>query len=176
MQHNILMFCIFFSKFTAKGCEVTGPGSVSSQKEHDMSLKTLVPVKMNSLRVQGQRVRSHYQSLPQRLLEWNLKVHVGIQEIQNEQDKITQVFRLFFNLYALDSSKHHAQNSTNMYSSITTGISQNTVVMMPSLLLCRSPLQRYTSCVRATLGWQMFICSSVSGVQPLQRPCVDLPP
>ncbi|XP_058646980.1 dynein heavy chain domain-containing protein 1 isoform X2 [Onychostoma macrolepis] len=75
----------------AKGCEVTGPGNVSSQKEHDMSPKTLVPVKMNSLRVQGQRVRSHYQSLPQRLLEWNLKVHVGTQEIQNEQDKITQV-------------------------------------------------------------------------------------
>ncbi len=92
------MFCILFSKikFIFKGCEVTGPDNVSSQKERDMSPKTLVPVKMNSLRVQGQRVRSHYQSLPQRLLEWNLKVHVGTQEIQNEQDKITQVLHRTF--------------------------------------------------------------------------------
>ncbi|XP_042622934.1 dynein heavy chain domain-containing protein 1 isoform X2 [Cyprinus carpio] len=74
----------------AKCCEVTGPGSVSSQKEHDMSPQTLMPVRMNSLRVQGQRVRGHYQPLPRRLLEWNLKVHIGTQEFQNEQNKITQ--------------------------------------------------------------------------------------
>ncbi|KAK2874468.1 hypothetical protein Q8A67_021621 [Cirrhinus molitorella] len=74
----------------AKGCEVTGPGNVSSHKERDMPPQTLVPFKMNSLRVQGQRVRGHYQPLPQRLLKWNLEVHVGTQEIQNEQDKIAQ--------------------------------------------------------------------------------------
>ncbi|XP_067287609.1 dynein heavy chain domain-containing protein 1 [Pseudorasbora parva] len=76
--------------FKAKGCEVTGPYSVSSQMKHDMSPQTVVPVKMNSLRVQAQRERGHYQPLPRRLLEWNLKVHVGTQEIQNEQEKIAQ--------------------------------------------------------------------------------------
>lgn len=35
------------------------------------------------------------------------------------------------------------------------------------ILLSRMPLQRCSGCVRATLGWQMFICSLVSGVQPL---------
>nr|XP_021335664.1 dynein heavy chain domain-containing protein 1-like [Danio rerio] len=59
-----------------------------SQK--DRSPQSIRPVKMNSLKVQAQRVQGHYQPLPWRLLEWNLKVHVETQEIQNEQDKITQ--------------------------------------------------------------------------------------
>lgn len=92
MQHNILIFSILFLEFKAKGCEVTGRYSVSSQMKRDMSPQTVVPVKMNSLRVQAQRVRGHYHPLPRRLLEWNLKVHVGTQEIQNKQEKIAQVF------------------------------------------------------------------------------------
>ncbi|XP_026076980.1 dynein heavy chain domain-containing protein 1 [Carassius auratus] len=82
----------------SKGClsnscvedHIAGPGSVSSQTEHDMSPQTQMPVTMNSLRVQGQRVRGHYQPLPRRLLDWNLKVHIETQEFQNEQIKITQ--------------------------------------------------------------------------------------
>ncbi|XP_039513458.1 dynein heavy chain domain-containing protein 1-like, partial [Pimephales promelas] len=78
------------SEFKAKGCEVTDPYSVSSQMKHEMSPQTVVPVKMNSLRVQAQRVQGHYQPLSQRLLEWNLKAHIGAQEIQNEMEKIAQ--------------------------------------------------------------------------------------
>ncbi|XP_021335614.3 dynein heavy chain domain-containing protein 1 isoform X2 [Danio rerio] len=84
-------------EFKDKVFEVTGPDSESSLKElermssqKDRSPQSIRPVKMNSLRVQAQRVQGHYQPLPWRLLEWNLKVHVETQEIQNEQDKITQ--------------------------------------------------------------------------------------
>lgn len=110
IKHNIIIFCILFSEFKAKGYEVTGPYSISSQMKRDMSPQTVVPVKMNSLRVQAQRVQGHYQPLPQRLLEWNLKAHVGAQEIQNEQEKIAQVFLLFQLdiVYALNSNKYHA--------------------------------------------------------------------
>lgn len=92
MQCNILIFSILFSEFKARGCEVTGRHSVSSQMKRNMSSQYVVPVKMNSLRVQAQRVQGHYHPLPRRLLEWNLKVHVGTQEIQNKQEKIAQVF------------------------------------------------------------------------------------
>ncbi|XP_051531516.1 dynein heavy chain domain-containing protein 1 [Myxocyprinus asiaticus] len=75
---------------TDSGFEVAGPSRVASQKECNMSPQTIVPVKMNSLRIEAQRVRGYYHSLSRRQLEWNLKLHIGTEEIQNEQTKITQ--------------------------------------------------------------------------------------
>ncbi|XP_051967401.1 dynein heavy chain domain-containing protein 1 [Xyrauchen texanus] len=73
---------------TDSGC--AGPSRVVSQKECNMSPQTIVPVKMNSLRIEAQRVRGYYHSLSRRQLEWNLKLHIGTEEIQNELTKITQ--------------------------------------------------------------------------------------
>ncbi|KAL7831592.1 hypothetical protein AOLI_G00291400 [Acnodon oligacanthus] len=54
------------------------------------STTNLVLSKRTSLRVQGQRVRGQYYPLSRKQLEWHLRLHVRTQEIEEEQERITQ--------------------------------------------------------------------------------------
>lgn len=158
MQQNILTFYLVFSECKDKVCEVTGPDSETSLKEpermssqKDRSPQTIVPVKMNSLRVQAQRVHGHYQPLHWRLLEWNLNVHVETQEIQNEQDKITQVFRFFIWTLCLLQYQMKTMPIRMQIRHLELPLIKTIIVVM-LISLYRVLLQRCSSCVRATLG------------------------
>ncbi|XP_067102810.1 dynein heavy chain domain-containing protein 1 [Osmerus mordax] len=74
-----------------KDREKTEISSLSTRWEPPVELAPrLVLPRLNPLRVQGKRLRGQYYPLCKRHLEWQLKLHSGATEVQEEQDRITQ--------------------------------------------------------------------------------------
>ncbi|KAL7848559.1 hypothetical protein SRHO_G00201820 [Serrasalmus rhombeus] len=73
------------------GKGLTSADIFSSIREPRLPSPTnLVLPKRTSLRVQGQRVRGQYYPLSRERLEWHLRLHVRTQEMEKEQERITQ--------------------------------------------------------------------------------------